>query len=164
MLDQGVAILRESDESAYSIVPSRLSSATLDRNSRMTIESTEMTYRQLIMDDDLFTSRVYKRNYRNPRMVFQKRENLPTDKDVLSSPGSVENEQSETKDKVLNTKRQRHIARMVALERNGIISTVTVNEHASSRPPRKKAVKTDSTAQWTSVPSKLEYQGRLSFG
>lgn len=145
MLDQGVAILRESDESAYSIVPSRLSSATLDRNSQMTMESTEMTYRQLIMDDDLFTSRVYKRNYRNPRMLFEKKEHQPTDQDVLNSPYSVKSEHSEVTETVINPKRQRHIARMVALEPNGIISTVTVNEHASSRLARRKPVLMNST-------------------
>ena len=63
---------RASDESAYSIVPSRMSShmsvSTRSRDSVLTIESQELVYYPLSFEDDLFTARVYKRNYRNPWM------------------------------------------------------------------------------------------------
>ncbi|KAK0513036.1 hypothetical protein JMJ35_005053 [Cladonia borealis] len=59
-----------SDESAYSIVPSRLSShmsmSTRSQDSILTIESQELVYFPLSFEDELFTARVYKRNYRNP--------------------------------------------------------------------------------------------------
>ena len=62
--------LRVSDESAYSIVPSRMSShvsvSTRSRNSFSTVESHELVYYPLSFENDLFTARVYKRNYRNP--------------------------------------------------------------------------------------------------
>ncbi len=60
---------RASDESAYSIVPSRMSSrmsvSTRSRDSLLSIESRELVYYPLSFEDDLFTARVYKRNYRN---------------------------------------------------------------------------------------------------
>ena len=62
--------LRASDESAYSIVPSRMSSrmsvTTRSRDSISSIESKELVYYPLSFEDDLFTARVYKRNYRSP--------------------------------------------------------------------------------------------------
>ena len=61
---------KASDESAYSIVPSRMSShmsvSARSRDSVLTIESQELVYYPLSFEDDLFTARVYKRNYRNP--------------------------------------------------------------------------------------------------
>ena len=69
--------LRESDESAYSIVPSRTSSRRSSRpslwlsdsesigHSHVGADSKTMVYRRLSFKDDLFTARVYKRNYRN---------------------------------------------------------------------------------------------------
>ena len=61
---------KASDESAYSIVPSRMSShmsmSTRSRDSVLTIESQEIVYYPLSFEDELFTARVYKRNYRNP--------------------------------------------------------------------------------------------------
>lgn len=90
MLDQGAALLRKSDESAYSIVPSRKSWSIKDRSSQESFESAELTYRQLNMDDDLFTSRVYKRNYRNPRMVFETAERLPIDQNSGTFPAGKE--------------------------------------------------------------------------
>ena len=61
---------KASDESAYSIVPSRMSShmsmSTRSQDSVLTIESQELVYYPFSFEDDLFTARVYKRNYRNP--------------------------------------------------------------------------------------------------
>ena len=62
----------KSDESAYSIVPSRMSSrhsSRLSRSSRnvrnrMSVASADLAYRQLSFEDDLFTGPVYKRNFK----------------------------------------------------------------------------------------------------
>lgn len=74
----------KSDESAYSIVPSRMSSrmsvSTMKRDSHMNIESTELTYRRFSFENDLFTARVYKRNYRNALMY--RGQNQPPEKMV----------------------------------------------------------------------------------
>ena len=53
---------QNSDDSAFSIVPSGMSSRF--SVSAHTEESTELIYRRLSFEDDLFTTRVYKRNYR----------------------------------------------------------------------------------------------------
>ena len=62
---------QKSDESAYSIVPSRMSS----RRSTSTKQTCDgdnlnnddnMSYRQLSFENDLFTAKVYKRSYRTP--------------------------------------------------------------------------------------------------
>ena len=65
---------RKSDESAYSIVPSRLSlrfslqisESEHNRKSCISLESTDLVYRRLSFEDELFTASVYKRNYTNP--------------------------------------------------------------------------------------------------
>ena len=70
LLKKNEKTFRASDESAYSIVPSRMSSrmsaSTRSRDSVLTIESRELVYYPLSFEDDLFTARVYKRNYRTP--------------------------------------------------------------------------------------------------
>ena len=74
MLQKGASILRKSDESALSIVPSRLSSrlpSIISNDSQLSLESAELVYHQLSIDDDLFTSRTYKRNYRHSLMFFK---------------------------------------------------------------------------------------------
>lgn len=75
-------MLRRSDESAYSIVPSRMSSRVSKsnyRNSVASVASAEMTYRQLSFENDLFTAMAYKRNYRNPLInyLFNSRRSRP---------------------------------------------------------------------------------------
>ena len=73
LLHNGAEVLRKSDESAYAIVPSRISSrlpSIYSNPSSLSIESAELVYRRLSVDDDLFTARVYKRNYRHPLMNF----------------------------------------------------------------------------------------------
>lgn len=62
----------KSDESAFSIVPSNLSSRLSVSTSQTGLRDSigihpSMVYRQLSFEDELFTARVYKRNYRNPR-------------------------------------------------------------------------------------------------
>ena len=63
----------KSDESSFSIVPSNMSSRlsmSTDRTGRRDSISSNasMVYRRLSFEDDLFTARVYKRNYRSPRL------------------------------------------------------------------------------------------------
>lgn len=62
-------ILRKSDQSAYTIVPSRFSRS--DIGSLLSRHSDKpLVYQELSIDNDLFSARVYKRNYRNQK--FQK--------------------------------------------------------------------------------------------
>ena len=55
--------LSKSDESAYSIVPSR-NSSRLSLSTCTSTNSAELMYSQLNCEDDLFTGRVYKRNFK----------------------------------------------------------------------------------------------------
>ena len=85
MLQKGASVLQKSDESALSIVPSRSSrlSSIIGSSSRISLESAELVYQQLSIDDDLFTARVYKRNYRHSLMLFKKNEGLDLGKQTL---------------------------------------------------------------------------------
>ena len=74
VLQKEEQVLQQSDESAYSIVPSRrssqirysrVSSSARNRDSHLSVDSTELVYRRLSFENDLFTAQVYKRNYRN---------------------------------------------------------------------------------------------------
>ena len=84
----------KSDESAFSIVPSRLSSRlsiSTGQTSRPNSASghMNMTYHRLSFEDDLFTARVYKRNYRNARLQrLERREFDPDHKDVSKTSDS----------------------------------------------------------------------------
>lgn len=64
------AILRKSDESAYSIVPSRMSSrfSLSTSHSSRSGASAPLEYRFLSFENSLFTARVYKRNYRTSKI------------------------------------------------------------------------------------------------
>ena len=62
-LELSEPILFKSDESAYSIVPSRMSSKL--SLSTTNTGSASLQYHPLAFEDALFTARVYKRNYRN---------------------------------------------------------------------------------------------------
>ena len=61
-------------------MPSRLSSrfsaSTID-SQRHSVESSELTYQELSIDNELFTAPVYKRNYRNYRMQFDEMVEIP---------------------------------------------------------------------------------------
>lgn len=65
---------RKSDESAYSIVPSEMSSrmssglsvSTHIKDAGTGTDITDMIYRRLSFEDELFTAMVYKRSYRSP--------------------------------------------------------------------------------------------------
>ncbi|KAL8765680.1 MAG: hypothetical protein Q9209_007318 [Squamulea sp. 1 TL-2023] len=66
-------VLQKSDESAFSIVPSR-PSTSFDDSGSLRSSVTSLVYNELDIDADLFTARVYKRNYRNAtiRNLFRK--------------------------------------------------------------------------------------------
>lgn len=74
LLERSRYILRKSDDSACSIIPSQAS--THDNPSLDSFETTEMIHKELSIDNDLFTAGVYKRNYRNP-LIHQLFENYP---------------------------------------------------------------------------------------
>ena len=78
----------KSDESAFSIVPSKLSSRislSTGQTSRWgsTDDLTNIEYHPLSFEDDLFTARVYKRNYRNTRSQLQQREEPNPDDETI---------------------------------------------------------------------------------
>ena len=125
LLDQGAALLRRSDDSAFSVVPSRMSYLTQDRFSYTSNEDTELIYRELDFDDDLFTSRVYKRNYRTPRMVYQKKEQEPVYQAIRRLIPRLDDESGRRKRNSRIAKQQRQTLTMTALERLGIIETVS---------------------------------------
>ncbi|MCJ1386776.1 hypothetical protein MMC17_009902 [Xylographa soralifera] len=65
LLEKKDSILRRSDESAWTIVQSRPSTVVSSARRRQSVESTEYFYHEFGFDDQLFTARVYKRNYGN---------------------------------------------------------------------------------------------------
>ncbi len=85
---------RKSDESAYSIVPSRMSS----RRSTSTKQTWDgaslysdgnMSYRRLSFENDLFTAKVYKRSYRTPLIQRLFRRKVQTESDIATMTGPV---------------------------------------------------------------------------
>ncbi|KAL8644603.1 MAG: hypothetical protein Q9210_007171 [Variospora velana] len=108
-LSENLQIIRKSDESAYTIVPSRVSIIsrsllTHENGSLHSLESDKsLVYHELSVDDELFKSRVYKRNYRN--RVIEKA--LRRDKSAPRNTFKVINHRStdeDTDDRVLTTK------------------------------------------------------------
>lgn len=92
LIDEAEPLLRRSDESACSIVPSRQSSRVSKSNTRTStgstsIASAEMSYRRLSFENDLFTATAYKRNYRNQLIVhlFNSRRSRPPKPNSLSA-------------------------------------------------------------------------------
>ena len=73
------------------MVPSRLSSrfstSTTD-SQRHSAESSGLTYQELSIDNELFTARVYKRNYRNHRMKFDEKVQIPIAPPPLRTNGN----------------------------------------------------------------------------
>ena len=74
MIQDSEKQFKKSDESAYSIVPSRMSSrlsiSTHQTVVRGSVRSEEdIVYRRLSFENDLFTARVYKRNFRHPMLM-----------------------------------------------------------------------------------------------
>lgn len=87
-------MLRKSDESAYTIVPSRLSALTPSiwshTEDSVFTEASEssLVYRELAFDDDLFTARVYKRNYRG-REVRKVKQEIEDDDSPNKTPTTL---------------------------------------------------------------------------
>ncbi|MCJ1398054.1 hypothetical protein MMC11_001251 [Xylographa trunciseda] len=63
LLEKKNSILRRSEESAWTIVQSRPSTVISSIHRRLSVESAEYFYNEFSFDDQLFTARVYKRNY-----------------------------------------------------------------------------------------------------
>ena len=81
----------KSDESALSIVPSRmssrLSSSTSQASRRQSIRTyTSIVYHRLSFEDELFTATVYKRNYRNTRLQRQRKKDSKLDHETNTPP------------------------------------------------------------------------------
>ena len=79
---------QKSDESAYSIVPSRMSSR-LSTSTRQSLSSDDnMSYRRLSCENDLFTAKVYKRSYRTPliRRLFGRKIEIDSDTATITRP------------------------------------------------------------------------------
>ncbi|KAI4225086.1 MAG: hypothetical protein L6R36_004176 [Xanthoria steineri] len=92
-LNVNVDLLRKSDESAHTIVPSRLSISNPSVSSpdgSLVSEASEssLIYRELAFDDDLFTARVYKRNYR-PQKVRQVKQAINNENSTNETPNPV---------------------------------------------------------------------------
>ena len=92
LIDEAEPMLRRSDESAYSIVPSRMSSRTSGSRYRKSLGGTstasaELVYQRLSFENDLFTAPAYKRNYRNQliNQLFGSRRPLPLKSTSLSA-------------------------------------------------------------------------------
>ncbi|KAL8926135.1 MAG: hypothetical protein Q9208_003036 [Pyrenodesmia sp. 3 TL-2023] len=80
-LDTGRKTFAKSDESAYSVVPSRSSGTTRDSESLLSFGSDKSPdHRELSVDSILFTSRVYKRTYWRPfyYKLVQKVKHVPS--------------------------------------------------------------------------------------
>ena len=75
LLQESGHIFQDSDESAYSIVPSRRSSSIQSCNARDSVEITDLVYQRLSFEEDLFAGRVYKRRYGDPLIhsVFRRK-------------------------------------------------------------------------------------------
>ena len=78
LLQQSSHVFQDSDESSYSIVPSRRSSSIQSSNARSSVEVTDLVYRRLSFEDDLFAGPVYKRRYGDPLIHSEFRRNLET--------------------------------------------------------------------------------------
>ena len=76
LLQESGHIFQDSDESAYSIVPSRRSSSIQSSNARDSVETTDLVYQRLSFEEDLFAGRFYKRRYGNPLIHSVFRRNL----------------------------------------------------------------------------------------
>ncbi|KAL8755011.1 MAG: hypothetical protein Q9199_003941 [Rusavskia elegans] len=90
-LNANVSVLRKSDESAYTIVPSALTPSIWSHTDDSVIsEASEssLVYRELAFDDDLFTARVYKRNYRG-REVRKVKQEIEDDDSPNKTPTTL---------------------------------------------------------------------------
>ena len=87
----------KSDESAFSIVPSRLSSrlsisTSQSSRSNSISDYVSMIYQRLSFEDDLFTARVYKRNYRNTRLQRLRRKDFDLEQNEVTKISDSDND------------------------------------------------------------------------
>lgn len=90
----------ESDESAYSIIPSRMSSQTSASTNRPKdcwnkIRDENLVYRQLSFENELYTARVYKRNYRDLMTIRLLKKRSPRDSDTITPLNAMISTQSQ---------------------------------------------------------------------
>lgn len=151
LLHKGAEVLRKSDESAFTIVPSHMSSrlpSIYSNSSRISIESAKLVYRQLTVDNDLFTARVYKRNYRHPSMNFPMKRRTSTSLQTRErpSPGVVA---TETLD---------HQIQPASLGNQSMIS-LDREEESTSQPPYSTRATLLKTFDRVQIPSSLWFSG-----
>jgi hypothetical protein len=77
MLSIKEPVFRSVEESVRSIVPTRLSTCSDDASSIRSFESSELTYAPFSFENDLFTSYVYKRNFRVCRLDIKQVQHTP---------------------------------------------------------------------------------------
>ena len=85
MLRNAQKQFQKSDESAYSIVPSRMSSR-LSTSTRQSLSIDDnFSYHRLSFENDLFTARVYKRSYRTPliQRLFRRSKSADTEEHLI---------------------------------------------------------------------------------
>ena len=129
---------KKSDESAYSIVPSRMSSrisiSTRQINVRGSIRSEgDIEYRRLSFENDLFTARVYKRNYRHPMLL---RLWKPKSHAASSITTSVHSVQEKNVDSIHNGKADPVVGRSQQETPTGNVPNAKVPSTPQIRPDR----------------------------
>ncbi|KAK0513045.1 hypothetical protein JMJ35_005062 [Cladonia borealis] len=79
---------QKSDESAYSIVPSCMSSRLSISTTHSLSSDNYLSYHRLSFEDDLFTAKVYKRSYRTPliKRLFRRKVELESETATITGP------------------------------------------------------------------------------
>lgn len=87
---------QKSDESAYSIVPSRMSSRLFISTNQGLSSDDNMSYRRLSFEDDIFTAQVYKRSYRTPfiRRLFRRKVQIKPNTATVIRPERISGSRS----------------------------------------------------------------------
>lgn len=125
----------KSDESAFSIVPSKLSSrlslSTNESGDHDSLRSYEsMVYHRLSFEDELFTARVYKRNYRNPRWLRLRKKEPDLDHGIVT-PRKEDRQSTKLKDALMALPPSRVLASALPRD-DGILVTTTIHVSTSS--------------------------------
>ena len=116
--------------------------------SQTSIGSAELVYRQLTVDNDLFTARVYKRNYRHPAMNFLMKTRASTSVQMRERP-STGNVATET----LGYQVQR------ASPENQSMISLDRGEESTSQPPHSTRATLLKTLNGVQIPSSLWITG-----
>lgn len=125
----------KSDESAFSIVPSELSSrlslSTNESGDHDSLRSYEsIVYHRLSFEDELFTARVYKRNYRNPRWLRLRKKEPDLDHGTVT-PRKEDRQSTKLKDALMALPPSRVLASALPRD-DGILVTRTFHVSTSS--------------------------------